>query len=187
MLGRHHILVGCAGLLAAQSLTAGTTHQFIHDTYHSHWDVPVPASVVLLTCSAFGALLPDLDHRHSLLNMPFRDRLFPSPARLLHHRGATHSLLAWVLLSSPVVVLDPFTPLYAMLLATSLGYVLHLLADSLTTAGIPALWPLYTRSIGIPPIRRLRFSTGSAREYMLVGAILGGTVVLLWHNGWPLS
>ncbi len=48
-----------------------------------------------------------------------------------------------------------------------IGYLLHLVADSLTLGGVPWLWPDRTR-FGFPPERAWRFQSGSAREPVVV-------------------
>ena len=47
------------------------------------------------------------------------------------------------------------------------GYLLHLVADSLTLGGVPWLWPDHTR-FGFPPNRKWRFKSGSRMEPVVV-------------------
>lgn len=126
-----------------------------------------------LGAAALGALLPDIDHPQSWAGRKMRVVSIPL-SMLVGHRGVTHSALAilgclallavmgvgW--LAAPVVV----------------GYLSHLLADSLTPSGVPLLWP-----------NKRRFSlnlcrTGSVVEIALVAAIVaaGG-----WAAGIDLS
>ena len=57
-----------------------------------------------------------------------------------------------------------------------IGYLLHLVADSLTEGGVPWLWPSKVR-YGFPPNRHLRFRTGSAWEPIIVVAVSVAVVV----------
>lgn len=125
-----------------------------------------PASLALV---AAGSVLPDMDHPASWVGR----RLWPFShvlARLLGHRGFTHSLVAVALcgaalrshgvsrgLSGPLVV----------------GYLSHLAADLLTPAGLRLAWPL-RRSFALPLC-----PTGSAREALVVACLLAWTVLVL--------
>lgn len=132
-----------------------------------------PAEPQALAAAALGALLPDIDHPQSWAGRKMRVVSVPL-ALIVGHRGITHSALAiaacallltllgtgW--LAAPVVI----------------GYLSHLLADSLTPSGVPLLWP-----------NKRRFTlnlcrTGSIIEITLVAAIVvaGG-----WAAGIDLS
>ena len=98
------------------------------------WHI-VPSAI--LTC-----LLPDIDHPKSLLGQ--RLKWISKPiARAFGHRGFTHSLLAvFALLTTfylkvPDTWIIPADALQGMVL----GYLSHILADMLTPAGVPLLWP----------------------------------------------
>jgi inner membrane protein len=98
------------------------------------WHI-VPSAV--LTC-----LLPDIDHPKSLLGQ--RLKWISKPvARMFGHRGFTHSLLA-VFAALTLFYLkvpeDWFIPADAIQ-GMVLGYLSHILADMLTPAGVPLLWP----------------------------------------------
>ena len=86
------------------------------------------------------------------------------------HRGPTHSLLALAAL----LLLGQWPGLpwaagnFGWLLGW--GFALHLAADALTKSGIPLFWPLRPR-VGFPPVRQLRFTTGTWREGLIVGAL----------------
>lgn len=90
----------------------------------------------LLTC-----LLPDIDHPQSVLGQ--RLRWISSPiARAFGHRGFTHSLLAivGVIVLFTLQVTPGLIPLDAFH-GMIVGYLSHILADMLTPAGVPLLWP----------------------------------------------
>ncbi len=98
------------------------------------WHI-VPAAV--LTC-----LMPDIDHPKSFLGqrIPWVSR---PVARAFGHRGFTHSLLAvfaaltLFYLKVPESWVIPADAIQGMVL----GYLSHILADMLTPAGVPLLWP----------------------------------------------
>lgn len=102
---------------------------------HGDWWHIVPSAI--LTC-----LLPDIDHPRSLLGQ--RLSWISKPiARLCGHRGFTHSLLAVLIaltlfyLKVPESSVIPGDALQGLVL----GYLSHILADMLTPAGVPLLWP----------------------------------------------
>jgi len=98
------------------------------------WHV-IPAA--LLT-----SLLPDIDHPKSVLGQRLKWISLPI-SRAFGHRGFTHSLLAIALgiylfhLDLPKNWLLPADVFQSMIV----GYFSHLLADMLTPAGVPLLWP----------------------------------------------
>lgn len=86
-----------------------------------------------------GAILPDIDSRHSTVGrvVPF----ISIPIQILiGHRGALHSLLAATLLLY-------FSTSYSFPWALSLtfGYIGHLVGDACTKAGVNFFWPVSTR------------------------------------------
>lgn len=87
------------------------------------------------------SLLPDIDHPQSVLGQRLRWLSLPI-ARMFGHRGFTHSLLAiigvillFTLQITPGVV--PLDAFHGMIV----GYLSHIVADMLTPAGVPLLWP----------------------------------------------
>ncbi len=98
------------------------------------WHI-IPAAII--TC-----LLPDIDHPKSLLGQ--RLTWISKPiARMFGHRGFTHSLLAvfaslaLLYIHVPIDATIPGDVLQGMVV----GYVSHIIADMLTPAGVPLLWP----------------------------------------------
>lgn len=91
----------------------------------------------LLTC-----LLPDIDHPKSVLGQRLKWLSLPI-AKIFGHRGFTHSLLAVITgvllftLYLPAQITIPLDALHAM----AIGYLSHIVADMLTPAGVPLLWP----------------------------------------------
>ncbi|MBW7984060.1 metal-dependent hydrolase [Enterobacillus tribolii] len=123
--------VACAIFAGKAELTPALTN--------GDWWHIIPGA--LLTC-----LLPDIDHPSSVLGQ--RLRWISAPiARAFGHRGFTHSLLA---VFGGVFLLQCQLPASwgippDVLHAMAIGYLSHLLADALTPAGVPLLWPVRWR------------------------------------------
>ena len=132
-----------------------------------------------LGMAVLGGLLPDLDHPRSWVGRRLALISWPL-ARLFGHRGITHSLLAvfgvsalWWWLANPTAPQLATVPLVEPLLV---GYLSHLIADGLTPAGVPLLWP-NRRRFTVPLV-----ATGGMVEW------LAGMVAVLWLGSqlWPL-
>ncbi|MFT4325272.1 metal-dependent hydrolase [Candidatus Liberibacter solanacearum] len=91
----------------------------------------------LLSC-----LLPDIDHSQSFISRHLKIISFFT-SYILKHRGFTHSILAVILYVECIHQFFPSTliPYQDFQDAMIIGYVSHLVADILTPAGIPLLWP----------------------------------------------
>lgn len=129
MNGGTHMLIG---------LTTGAA---VAAYFHVPPFLPV---VTLLAVSVLGSVLPDIDHPASFISR--RVGLLGWPFRLFSHRGFTHSILATLILAFALTYIEAPAPLGMALL---LGYLSHLLADSMTRAGIRLLWPWRIR-VGLP-------------------------------------
>lgn len=96
----------------------------------------------ILPAALLTSLVPDIDHPKSFLGQRLKWISYPI-ARLCGHRGFTHSLLAVLAglmllqLNIPTDWLFPADVLQGMVL----GYLSHIVADMLTPAGVPLLWP----------------------------------------------
>lgn len=142
----------------------------------------------LISASLLTCLLPDIDHPKSLLGQRLKWLSYPI-ARAFGHRGFTHSLLAvaaslWLFqINVPDDWLLPADVLQGM----TLGYLSHIVADMLTPAGVPLLWPCRWR-FRLPILRSQK---GNQLERTLCLALVG---YALWFppgspsfgaNGWP--
>lgn len=110
----------------------------------------------LIPATLITSLFPDIDHPKSLLGQRLRWIAVPI-ARIFGHRGFTHSLIAIVI---GVILLSwqlngtywlPADVLQGMIL----GYLSHIVADMLTPAGVPLLWPCRWR-FRLPILRPAR-------------------------------
>jgi inner membrane protein len=133
-----------------------------------------PIAVHGTMAAAIGGLLPDLDHPNSILGrkLPFISQPL---AAMFGHRGMTHSLLAMVLMVGIllfVTTLYPLAGLAGIIAPLAVGYLSHLLGDSMTPSGIPLFWPhRKTYSFNL-------FKTWSWQETAFVGTLTIALVVL---------
>ncbi len=121
-----------------------------------------PAEPGALGAAVLGSLLPDIDHPQSWAGRKMRAISVPL-SLLVGHRGITHSAVAVVAGLALLLVMG----MGWMAAPVVVGYLSHLLADSLTPSGVPLLWP-----------SRRRFTlnlcqTGSVTEIGLVAVIAG--------------
>ena len=136
MLGRTHFMGGAlAGLTLAKSM-----------------GLPLGEVWAVTGIAGFSALLPDVDTPKSTAG----NVLFPLAFvlnRFLGHRGATHSLLAVLVLALAGAFIPGVKTIY--LLAFVVGYLSHILLDFLNPEGVPLLYPYGGRfSLGL-------FTTGT--------------------------
>jgi len=139
---------------------------------------PVLALPLSVVAVALGSLLPDVDQRQALLSrqMPVRP-VSEMVSRVVGHRGPTHSLLALVLVSILIGGAEASLRLPGMAILVVWGYLLHLLADMMTHAGVPLFWPLGGR-YGLLPFR---FASDTVFERLVVTVIvLASAAHILW-------
>ena len=147
-----------------------------------------PDNAIAWAALAVGSLAPDLDGK-GFITKPSTlvPEVIPLPsvvdktggnvgrvaAGLFGHRGALHYPLIVIILGALAIYVDS-----NVLLWLAVGYMSHLLADSLTKMGIPALGPLTRRRFGIGP-RLLRLSTGSPPETVIMVTVWAGFWILV--------
>jgi inner membrane protein len=126
-----------------------------------HFGMPGTAPLPLALAIG-GALLPDIDHPRSWIGRRcgMVSRLL---ARVVSHRGFTHSLLA-VALCLYALQADGVSRFWVAPLLV--GYLSHLAADLLTPAGLRLAWPL-RQGFSVPLCR-----TGSPAEPVIVLILL---------------
>ena len=145
---------------------------------------------ILIIASYIGSLAPDVDHPNSTINNKFLfTRLF---AFIFKHRGITHSAL----IGSMASLLAYFTLVnesnndwvHWAWLGLSLGYASHLVADSLTPKGIPALYPLSNQAFQCPLVP-FTIPTGSNKERLVFFLVLmyASVLIWLWVNGYTIE
>jgi len=139
-----------------------------------------------IIASTIGALIPDIDQASSRLwdLIPGGQRIDRILSRLFYkHRTFTHSLLGvyliyqflkWLL---PKFLNSNFVSVDIIIYSTMIGYLSHLVADSLTKEGLPLFFPLKFK-IGFPPIKSLRITTDSwVEKYLVLPSI---AIYLFW-------
>lgn len=163
MTGRTHDLAAftaLAALVATQPVTTMT----------------LATAFVAFSANMIGGLAPDIDQSTGTLWK--RVRLGSFLGKLLSpifggHRHISHSILGiiffgvisklFLILISNVLIVDIEVVWWAFMI----GVISHLIADSFTYGGVPLLFPIPTK-FGIPPIKALRFHTGSFIEKGIV-------------------
>lgn len=140
-----------------------------------------------LIAAAVGSLLPDIDHPKAYVSR--RHWMAHGASHLLeavaHHRGLTHSLLALVLLSGITIAgLNYLRADVYLTIPFALGYLSHLLIDSLNPSGVKWLLPISQRTLR--PTKKILFFklniiTGSILDKLL-GVIFGVTLIYLYLN-----
>ncbi len=158
--------------------------------------------LVYLVFGALGGLWPDIDASDAKIGhigigrgpnkiKPFRifTLIFST---LFKHRGWVHSLLGLGVFTFLLsFILINFTEWDYVILpfCFALGYLSHLLSDSITYSGVPLFFPLYRKKIHVVP-ESLRIETGSTVENTLEIVSLffiGFTILYLYHNGYLLD
>lgn len=139
-------------------------------------NMTLATAFVAFSANMIGALCPDIDQSTGTLWK--RIRLGSFLGKLLApifggHRHISHSLLGivffgvaskfFLILISNVLIVNIDIVWWSYMI----GVVSHLIADSFTHTGVPWLFPIPVK-LGFPPIRALRFHTGSFFEKGIV-------------------
>jgi inner membrane protein len=155
--------------------------------FKTHLIVSLLAYVVLIKFLSFdfswlflgallvGSIVPDLDHPTSFISKKIK--ILKPLDLFVGHRGIFHSIfgMAFIALVVFIVLIYFKLPLF-FLLAISLGYFLHLFADSFTPAGIKWFW----KSFHIRgPIR----TSGIMEHVLLIALILLTVYIYIGHQG----
>ncbi|MBA5724065.1 metal-dependent hydrolase [Candidatus Liberibacter sp.] len=131
---------------------------------HGRWTHLIAG--VLIAC-----LIPDMDHPKSFLARRLKFISIPT-SKIFGHRGFTHSLIAvfmfFFLLHRNLSSIIPADFMDSMII----GYISHLLADSLTAGGVPLLWPLPWR-FRLPILH----SQSPIREYIFCISLLAWAII----------
>lgn len=151
-----------------------------------------PKSLNLMTLFAavvaadVGTLIPDMDQAGNRLwdLLPAGDTVGKVFRRVFYkHRTISHSILGvfaiyrllnWLL---PKFLNPNFVNPMIILYSIMIGYISHLVADSFTKDGLPLLFP-FRINFGIPPIKKLRITTGKWFENLVI--FPGVWVYLIW-------
>lgn len=150
--------------------------------------------LIAILANQIGGIAPDIDQPTAPLwrNLPvghifgrFVDKLLGG------HRFLSHSLLGVVLFGFlakiTLVFLHPLMPkvdIQIVWYAFIIGMLSHLLMDTVTKEGVPWLLPVPIK-FGLPPLKRLRITTGEHVEVLVVFPLLLATDIWLCHANYP--
>jgi inner membrane protein len=173
-------------------LAAFTALSYIVAT-HPLSEMTLPTALVALSANFIGGLSPDLDQPTAKLWNNMRGgHIF---ARLISplmggHRFISHSLLGIFIFG---FVADQILKLMSTFLLVDMnivwwsfmiGYISHLLMDTITRDGVPWLFPIPI-SFGFPPLRFLRMKTGGLLEksFIFPGLLLVNIYIFYTNYG----
>lgn len=133
--------------------------------------------LLCLLANQIGGVAPDIDQPTAPLwrNLPIGGIFGKLFGDLIGgHRFLTHSVLGVALfaylaklLLAVLHPLMPHTDTGLVLWAFMIGMVSHLIMDSFTKEGVPWLLPIPVK-FGLPPLRKLRITTGKKMETLVL-------------------
>ena len=155
-------------------------------TYYPPVSINASTMIISTIGCVIGSLLPDIDQESNKLwdLLPVGHFLGSFLKNIfLAHRTLSHSIIGiiafyeafnWLL---PKILNSNSIHIHAVFVALMVGYISHLVADSLTEEGIPLFFP-FKFKIGFPPIKALRIRTGSfVEKYIFFPSIL---IYIIW-------
>jgi len=157
-------------------LAAFTAMSYVVATQPIPQDLSLATIIVAISANFVGGLAPDIDQ--STAELWGRIRGGSILGKLLSplfggHRFISHSILGIFLfgigskfllgLISNVLIVNMDVVWWAFMI----GFVSHLITDTLTRDGVPWLFPIPIKW-GIPPFRALRFKTGGLIEKSII-------------------
>lgn len=161
-------------------LAAFTALSYTVATQSIPQDLSLATVIVAISANFVGGLAPDIDQ--STAELWGRIRGGSVFGKLLSplfggHRFISHSLVGIVLfglatkfilqMMSPVLIVNMDVVWWAFMI----GFVSHLIMDTITRDGVPWLFPVPIR-FGFPPLRFLRMKTGGLLEKSFIFPVL---------------
>lgn len=164
--------------------------------------VTLATAVVSIVANLMGGITPDIDQPTAPLwkNLPIGKYVGKTFDKFLGgHRFISHSIIGAILFGYAFYyilhVLKPSFPNLDMSLiwwSYMIGFMSHLIMDTLTKEGVPWLLPIPFK-FGIPPISALRVQTGGLVERFIIfpGLLIANlyilyfyydTIILLFHS-----
>ena len=185
MMGKSHLTVnGCVLAQAAAILrldACAPAREYIQAALGAT-DIPsaLGAAAICIPLFLLGGILPDIDSPNSILG---RKAHLP-----VTHHGITHTLWAALALLALCFMKTP-------LIFLGLGYLFHLLADSLGAQGVAWFYPLtgyreYGGGAKVKKGHRIKlYRTGQMSETVCVMAVIAITIsmaviTLIWQKPW---
>lgn len=167
-------------------LAAFTALSYAVATQNIPQDLSLATVIVALSANFVGGLAPDIDQSTATLWHRFRggSAIGKLLAPLLGgHRFISHSLIgvalfgigAKLILSamSNVLIVNMDVVWWAFMI----GFLSHLITDTISRDGVPWLFPIPVR-LGVPPFRALRVKTGGMIEKSII--FPGLLLINLW-------
>ena len=173
MVGKTHIVIGLTTLAGVDALT-GLVQP------HPVEEIPIGPFLCIVT-AILGSLAPDIDADESQIRYEMGEVGLALSSWLqsfgVQHRGVTHYGLTALVVTVISGLLGWWLGYLDVGLAFGLGYLSHILADSMTLTGTPLLWPLQKeKNFHVLP-GALRIRTGGPVEPFLFIMI---TIVLVF-------
>lgn len=175
MTARTHDLIAFGALLTAAA-------------YYPPAKLNVSTLIAVLISNTVGALIPDMDQATNRLwdLLPAGNLVGRVFRRLmLSHRTISHSILGGVILFFlantflPKILNPAYVNTTLVTASLMIGFVSHLVADSVTKEGIPLFFPIPFK-IGFPPFAFLRLTTGKFMEKFIVFPMV--LVYIFWFT-----
>lgn len=150
-------------------------------------NVGLATALAAVLANQIGGIAPDIDQPTAPFwrNLPIGGFVGRITGTLLGgHRFLSHSIIGVVIFGFLahlfLELIQPIIPnihIDSVWAAFMIGFLSHLVMDSLTKEGVPWLLPLPYK-FGVPPIRKLRITTGGKIETLI---ILPATLLLtIW-------
>lgn len=174
-------------------LAAFTALSYVVATQPLPQDITLATAIVAISANFVGGLAPDIDQSTAALWGRLRGgRIWGRILAPLFggHRFISHSLLGIALfglgakflleLMSPVLIVNMDIVWWSFMI----GFISHLVMDTLSRDGVPWLFPIPVR-LGFPPLRFLRMKTGGLLEksFIFPGLIIINIWIYYTHYG----
>ena len=154
--------------------------------------ITLATGLVAITANLIGGITPDIDQPTAPFwrNLPVAHYFGKFFDRLLGgHRFLSHSVLGiflfgmgWHYLLKILTPSFPHLDMDIIWWSFMIGFVSHLVMDTLTQDGVPWLLPLPFK-FGFPPIRALRVATGGLVERFIVfPSLIAIDVFIVYQN-----
>ena len=133
--------------------------------------------IYAMILALIGSVFPDIDHPRSFISRGYWSVLSAVIRKTTGHRGWTHSLFgAGLFTGILLLILWYFKASLFLAFGFFLGYLSHLISDSLNPTGVNWLWPKKKR-YGIGLIR-----TGSIGEEIFMWVLIFAVAGLIYYD-----
>lgn len=112
---------------------------------------------------AVGSVLPDMDHAGSTLG-----RMVKPISKRIRHRGVTHSLLFFVIIS----FISPYL---------GIGVLTHIILDIFNPKGVELLYPC-KKNLKVPFISKFIKTNGLIEKLIFIALIIAGVLMLVFYQ-----